>query len=154
MHGRCATSAGKGGTSYPSSSKKIVFFFRFLPTVSVVLYRDYPIEYPSKDGQKSKFLNCYKGPLFNTLFQLVQHELLWIHPGCPARSHPRCARAVQHEGRARALLEARGARRCTASRRDPNPNSSPRIALAQTQAQAQALNPNHQASTWGIVVVN
>ena len=103
------------------------FFFRFLPTVSVVLFRDYPIEYPSKDGQKSKFLNWYKGPLFNTLFQLVQHELLWIHPGCPARSHPRCARAVQHEGRARALLEARGARRCTASRRDPNPNSSPRI---------------------------
>ena len=47
-----ATSAGKGRTSYPSFQK--IVFFRILDTVSVVvLYRDSPIDYPSKDGQSS-----------------------------------------------------------------------------------------------------
>ena len=59
-----ATSAAKGGASYPSCSK--IEFSRIMPTVSAVLYRESPIDYPSKVGQSSKFLNPHKYPLFNT----------------------------------------------------------------------------------------
>jgi hypothetical protein len=70
-------------------------FFRILPTLSVVLYRDSPIDYPSKDaGQNSKKLNSFfRYPLDNTppkpvhtCFQLVQHER--SHQGDPASRDP------------------------------------------------------------------
>ena len=42
-------------------------FFRILPAVSVVLYRDSPIDHFQKDGQNSQFLNFLrKCPLNNT----------------------------------------------------------------------------------------